>query len=290
MYVSTCGDSPPRANRRFTKKGNPMVINNAKLRRATFLSAALCSASLLSNAVLAADVHVLATGALSAAFTELGPGYERQSGNHLVISWGPSYGTSADALPIRIKNGEPMDVCFMIRPALEEQIRQGKFLPDTRVDLVGSRIGIAVEVGTPKPDVSTVEKLRSALLAAKSVAFSEGASGTYITETLFPKLGIADQMKAKSVQIKGKELVGTAIKRGDAELGLQQISELRAIQGIQYVGPLPQEVQKASVISAAVSTNAQEREGAAALISYLRTPTASAAFERTGLDPIEPKK
>jgi len=183
-----------------------------------------------------------------------------------------------------------MDVCFMIRPALEEQIRQGKFLPDTRVDLVGSRIGIAVEVGTPKPDVSTVEKLRGALLAAKSVAFSEGASGTYITETLFPKLGIADQMKAKSVQIKGKELVGTAIKRGDAELGLQQISELRAIQGIQYVGPLPQEVQKASVISAAVSTNAQEREGAAALISYLRTPTASAVFERTGLDPIEPKK
>ena len=153
-----------------------MVINNAKLLRATLLSAALCGASLLSSAVLAADVHVLATGALSAAFTELGPRYERQSGNHLVISWGPSYGTSADALPIRIKNGEPMDVCFMIRPALEEQIRQGKFLPDTRVDLVGSRIGIAVEVGTPKPDVSTVEKLRSALLAAKSVAFSESSA------------------------------------------------------------------------------------------------------------------
>jgi molybdate transport system substrate-binding protein len=126
----------------------------------------------------------------------------------------------------------------------------------------------------PKPDVSTVETLRNALLAAKSVAFSEGASGTYITETLFPKLGIADQMKARSVQIKGKELVGTAIERGDAEFGLQQISELRAIQGIQYDGSLPQEVQKVSVISAALSTNAQEREDAAALISYLRTPRA----------------
>ncbi|RKE37218.1 molybdate transport system substrate-binding protein [Paraburkholderia sp. BL23I1N1] len=266
-----------------------MVTINAKLRRAT-ASAALCTASLLSNAVQAADVHVLATGALSAAFRELGPGYERQTGDHLIISWGPSYGTSTDALPIRIKNGEAMDVCFMIRPALDEQIRQGKFLPDTRTDLVASRIGVAVQVGMPTPDVSTVETLRSALLAAKSVAFSEGASGTYITETLFPKLGIADQMKGRSVQIKGKELVGTAIERGDAELGLQQISELRAIQGIQYVGPLPQEVQKVSVISAALSTNAQEREGAAALISYLRTPTASAVFEKTGLDPIEPGK
>ncbi|MCX4173980.1 MULTISPECIES: substrate-binding domain-containing protein [Paraburkholderia] len=266
-----------------------MVINIAKLRRAT-VSAALCTASLFSNAVRAADVHVLATGALSAALRELGPAYERQTGNRLVISWGPSYGTSADALPMRIKNGEAMDVCFMIRPALDEQIRQGKFLPYTRTDLVASRIGVAVQVGMPKPDVSTVETLRSALLAAKSVAFSEGASGTYITETLFPKLGIAYQMKARSVQIKGKELVGTAIERGDAELGLQQISELRAIQGIQYVGPLPQEVQKASVISAALSTNAQEREGAAALISYLRTPTASAVFEKTGLDPIEPGK
>jgi molybdate transport system substrate-binding protein len=147
-------------------------------------------------------------------------------------------------LPTGIKNGETMDVCFMIRPALDEQIRQGKFLPDTRTDLVASRISVAVQVGMPKPDVSTVETRRNAPLAAKSVAFSEGASGIYITETLFPKLGIADQMKARSVQIKGKELVGTAIERGDAEFGLQQISELRAIQGIQYVGSLPQEVQK----------------------------------------------
>ncbi|WP_128597281.1 substrate-binding domain-containing protein [Paraburkholderia kirstenboschensis] len=244
----------------------------------------------MSTAVHAAGVHVLATGALSAAFKELGPGYERQTGNHLIISWGPSYGTSADALPMRISNGEAMDVCLMIRPALDEQIRQGRFFPDTRTDLVASRIGVAVQAGMPKPDVSTVEKLRSALLTAKSVAFSEGASGTYITGTLFPKLGIAYQMKATSVQIKGKELVGTAIERGYAELGLQQISELRAIQGIQYVGPLPEEVQKASVVSAAVSTTAQEREGAAALISYLKTPAASAVFEKTGLDPIEPGK
>ncbi|MFM0216482.1 MULTISPECIES: substrate-binding domain-containing protein [Paraburkholderia] len=264
-----------------------MIINNANFLRAA-LSAALLSGALVSGAVHAADVHVLATGALSAAFRELGPGYERQTGNHLIISWGPSYGTSADALPMRIRNGEAMDVCLMIRPALDEQISQGKFFPDTRMDLVASRIGVAVQAGMPKPDVSTVDKLRNALLTAKSVAFSEGASGTYITGTLFPRLGIAHQMNARSVQIKGKELVGTAIKRGDAELGLQQISELRAIQGIQYVGPLPEELQKASVVSAAVSTSAHEREGAAALISYLKTPAASAVFEKTGLDPIEP--
>lgn len=251
---------------------------------------ALSWATLTAASAHAADVHVLATGALSAAFRTLGPGYERETGNHLIVSWGPSYGTSADALPMRIRNGEAMDVCFMIGAALDEQIRQGKFIAQSRVDVALSRIGVAVMAGAPKPDVSTVEQLRNALLAAKSVAFSEGASGTYITGTLFPKLGIADQMKAKSIQIKGKELVGNAVRRGDAELGLQQISELRAIDGIQYVGPLPQEVQKTSVISVAVARDAKERAAAEALIAYLKTPAASATLEKTGLDPVAESK
>lgn len=264
-----------------------MIINQANFRRAVLCTAFISS---LSGAVYAADVHVLATGALSAAFRELAPAYEQQTGNHLIISWGPSYGTSPDALPMRIRSGEAMDVCLMIRPALDEQIRKGKFVPDTRVDIVASRIGVAVQAGMPKPDVSSVDKLRDTLLAARSVAFSEGASGTYITETLFEKLGIADQMKARSVQIKGKELVGTALKRGDAELGLQQISELRAIDGIEYVGPLPEAVQKTSIVSAALAANAKEPAGAAALISYLKTPAASAVLEKTGLDPVQPAK
>jgi molybdate transport system substrate-binding protein len=264
-----------------------MVTLKSRIRRAALL--AFSGAVLASNVAHAADIHVLATGALSAAFRELGPDFEKATGNHLVISWGPSYGASHDALPMRIKHGEPMDVCFMIGAALDNQIGQGNFFADTRTDLAESRIGVAVRAGLPKPDASTVDSLRNTLLTAKSVAFSEGASGTYITGTLFAKLGIAEQMKSRSVLIKGRELVGTAVERGDAELGLQQISELHAIPGIQYVGPLPEQVQKVSVISAAIAKNAREPKAAEALIAYMKTPAAAAKFVKSGLDPISPR-
>lgn len=264
-----------------------MTIYKYRLRKAALL--AFTGAALLGNAAHAADVHVLATGALHAAFEALGPGFEKATGNHLVISWGPSYGTSPDALPMRIKNGEAMDVCFMIGAALDGQIQQGNFIANTRTDIAESRVGVAVKAGVTKPDISTVDNLRKALLAAKTVAFSEGASGTYITGTLFTNLGVAEQMKPKSILIKGKELVGNALARGDAELGLQQISELRAISGIQYVGPLPKEIQKVSVISAAIGKGAKERQAAASLIAYLKTPAAAEKFEQTGLDPIQSK-
>lgn len=245
---------------------------------------ALLSAAAFSGATHAADVHVLATGALSVAFKQLVPAFERDTGNHLLISWGPSYGSSADSLPMRIKNGEPMDVCFMIGAALDEQIREGVFIPDTKADIAESAVGVAVRAGIPKPDISTPEKLKEALLAAKSVAFSEGASGTYITGTLFPKLGIAEQMKQKSVLIKGHELVGAALQRGEADLGLQQISELKAFKEIQFVAPLPREVQKVSVISAAISKTAQQAEVAKAFIKYLKSNSAIAVFDSTGLE------
>ena len=244
---------------------------------------AVVCATAFSAAAQAADIRVLATGALSVAFKQLVPAFERETGNHLLISWGPSYGSSPDALPVRIKNGEPMDVCFMIGAALDEQIKQGVFIPETKADIAESAVGVAVRAGVPKPDVSTPEKLKEALLAAKSVAFSEGASGTYITGTLFPKLGIGEQMKRKSVLIKGRELVGAALQRGDADLGLQQISELKAFKEIQFVGPLPREVQKVSVISAAISRNAQQAEAAKAFVEYLKSKSAVAIFDSTGL-------
>lgn len=264
-------------------------MNKSKTRHcATALLAFGCT-GLLSNTAQAADIHVLATGALSAAFKQLGPDFEKNSGHHLIVSWGPSYGRSPDALPMRIKAGEAMDACFMIKAAMTDQISQGNLLAGTAVDLAESRVGVAVRAGLPRPDVASVDSLRATLLAAKSVAFSEGASGTYIVGTLFPKLGIAEAMKAKSVPISGRELVGTAIERGDADVGLQQISELRAIPGIQYIGPLPEAVQKVSVISAAIGKDARERKAAEALLAYLKTPEAAATFLKTGLDPIGAK-
>lgn len=242
---------------------------------------------MFAGPVKAADIHVLATGALHAAFDVLGPAFEKDSGHRLLFAWGPSYGKSPEALPMRIKNGEEMDICFMIGAAMDDQIKQGNFLAETRADLAESRIGIAVKAGIPKPDVSTVDKLRAALLAAKSVAFSEGASGKYISETLFSNLGVAEQMKPKSVPVPGRELIGAVLERGDAELGMQQISELRAFPTIQYVGPLPEEVQKASLISAAIAKGAKERQAAESLIAFLKSPKAAELMVKTGLDPIK---
>ncbi|WP_321883319.1 molybdate ABC transporter substrate-binding protein [Paraburkholderia bannensis] len=257
-----------------------MTLN--KLYVSIFSSALLFSA-MASQEASAADVHVLATGALSASFKQLVPAFERQTGDHLIISWGPSYGASPDALPMRIEHGEPMDVCFMIGAALDNQIKKGVFVPETKADIAESGVGVAVRPGLPVPDVSSVDKLRAVLLAAHSVAFSEGASGTYITGTLFTRLGIADQMKEKSVLIKGKELVGNALARGDADVGLQQISELRAIPAIQYAGPLPQEVQKVSVISAAIAKDASERAEAQKFVDFVQSHKSQAIIESTGL-------
>lgn len=253
------------------------------LRRVAPLVLSLCSAL----PAHAADIHVLATGALSAAFSKIVPAFEKSTGNKVVIAWGPSYGNSPDDLPVRIRNREPMDVCFMIGAALDDEMRQGYFVPQTRAEVAISRIGVAIRAGLPRPDIGTVAAVRSTLLHAQSVAFSEGASGKYVTETLFARLDVTDAMKGKTVQIKGKELVGTALKRGEADLGIQQISELRAIDGIQYLGPLPDSLQKVSVIAAAVARNAAQPDAARALIRYLQTPDAVAILEAAGLDPAK---
>ncbi|WP_321939708.1 substrate-binding domain-containing protein [Paraburkholderia sp. J8-2] len=236
-----------------------------------------------TGSVDAAEIHVLATGALSAAMKTIIPAYEKQSGNHVDVVWGPSYGTSPDALPSRIQNGEPVDLVLMIGAALDRQIELGRFEGASKVDIAASAIGVAVRADVPVPRITTVDDLRSTLLAARSVAFSEGASGTYIVNTLFSRLGIADRMRTKSVLIEGKELVGTALERGDADLGFQQISELKAIAGIKYVGPLPAEVQQENPISAAIAISSKEKDAAETLIAFLQTRSSVVAFRHAGL-------
>lgn len=139
-----------------------------------------------AGSVDAAEIHVLATGALSAAMKTIIPAYEMESGNRVDVAWGPSYGTSPDALPSRIQNGEPVDLVLMVGAALDRQIELGRFDGASKVDIAESAIGVAVRADVPVPRISTVDDLRSTLLAARSVAFSEGASGTYIVNTLFP--------------------------------------------------------------------------------------------------------
>lgn len=248
---------------------------------------ALCIAGILifASEVKAAVVNVVSSGGFAAAYRVLASEFERTTGNTLVTSWGPSMGNTQDAVPARLRRGEAIDVVIMVGYALGDLIKQGKVIADSRVDLARSGIGIAVRAGTPKPDISSVDALRRTLLAAKSIAYSDSASGVYVSTELFQRLGIADQVASKSRMIPA-EPVGAVVARGEAEIGFQQISELKPIAGIDLVGPLPLEVQKFTIFSAGIVVGAKEPNAAKALISFLASPAAAAAIRESGMEPI----
>ena len=147
------------------------------------------------------------------------------------------------------------------------------------------RIGIAVRAGAPKPDISSIDALRRALLAAKSIAYSSSVSGVFVSTELFQRLGIASQVLAKSRKVES-EPVAAVVARGGAELGFQQISELRPVPGVEVVGSLPAEVQRVTVFSAAAGAGSANPTGGRALIAFLSSPAASAAIAKSGMDPI----
>ena len=244
--------------------------------------AILCAA----GSANATDVHVLASTALKPLFEKVAPEFEAMNGDRLVFSWGASYGDSPDALPVRLGAGERADLIVMIREALDEQIKQGHVRPTTLQDLATSRIGLAVPAGASRPDISSIEALRHTLLTARSVAYSSGVSGIYLATDLFPKLEITEQLKPKSIVVAAPELVGHILLRGEAEIGLQQMSELLAVPGIEVVGTLPDAAQRVNIIAAAITTNAQHHERAEELISFLRGSRAAQALEEAGFSPM----
>jgi len=245
--------------------------------------AAFAASLLFSVSSLAAEVKVMISGGLSAAYEELGHDFERDTGNKLTTVKGPSMGATPQAIPNRIDRGEPVDVVIMVGDALTGLVQRGKAV--SRVDIARSSIAMAVRAGDARPDISTVDALKSALLAAKSVAYSDSASGVYIEKELFPKLGIAEQMKGKARMIPA-EPVGAVVARGDAQLGFQQLSELKPIAGLEIVGLLPEGAQKVTIFSAGIATGSKEPAAAKALLDYLMTPKAKAVITKTGLEPL----
>jgi molybdate transport system substrate-binding protein len=232
----------------------------------------------------AAEIKVMTSGAFTAAYGELVPQFERMTRDKIVTSYGASMGDAPDSIPMRLKRGEPVDLVILARPALDQLVKEGKVLPTSCVDLVRSSIGMAVRAGARKPDISTVDALKRALLDAKSIGYSDSASGVYLSTEMFQRLGIAAQILPKSKRIAGQ--VGAAVARGDVELGFQQISELLPVPGIDYVGPLPPEVQKVTVFSAGIATGSKNTDGARALIEYLGSPAAMHAIVKSGLEPM----
>jgi molybdate transport system substrate-binding protein len=239
----------------------------------------------LAGAAAAAEIRVISSGGFTAAYDNLIAEFERRSGHKLLSAYGSSMGNAPDAIPARLARGEPVDVIILAAPALDGFIREGKAVEGSRVDLAESRIGFAVRAGAPKPDISTVEALRRTLLGAPSIAYSASASGTYFANEMVQRLGAADQVLPKSRRILS-ERVGTVVARGDAELGLQQLSELLPIKGVDLLGPMPPELQRVTVFSAGIVAGAREPEAARELIRFLASPAAAEAVTATGLDPM----
>ncbi|SDE01395.1 substrate-binding domain-containing protein [Belnapia rosea] len=239
----------------------------------------------LAGTAAAAEIHVLTSGGLTAAYRALAPEFERATGHRLVTAQGASMGSAPDAIPQRLARGEPADVLLLAGSALDRLIAEGRAMPGSRTDIAESRIGMAVRAGAPRPDIASMEGFRRALLAARSIAYSASASGVYIETEMYRRMGLADELMPKSRKILS-ERVGSVVARGEAEIGFQQISELLPIQGIDFLGPIPAELQQVTVFSAGLAAGAREPEAAHALIRFLASPEARDTLRRTGLDPM----
>ena len=240
---------------------------------------------LVATPVRADEIKVMTSGAFTEAYQQLVQQFQKATHHTVVTTFGASMGGAQDSIPVRLGRGEPADVVIVIESAFEPLISGGHIVAASRVPLARSLIGAAVRKGAPKPDISSVAALRQTLLRAASIAYSASASGTYISTELFARLGVADAVKGKAKRIES-ERVGAVVARGDAEIGFQQVSELLPIAGIDYLGPLPAEVQQVSIVAAGIATKAGAPAAARALIDFLASPAAAATIHKTGLEPV----
>jgi len=231
------------------------------------------------------EVTVLGTTAMKTAFEELGPAFECETGYRLKLTFGPSL-----QLEKRLAEGESADVAIVTHAGAQDLIARGRGRAGSLADLARSFIGVCVAKGAPRPDLSSAEAFKAAMLRAKSIALSKpvggGASGAHMA-AVFDRLGIAAAIANKAIYGAGgpSGLVGLIVERGEAEIGIQQMAELMAVPGIDVVGPLPDGVQSATQFTAFVPSAARELAAARALIDFLRKPTAKAVIKAKGLDP-----
>jgi molybdate transport system substrate-binding protein len=245
----------------------------------TKIVTAAAGALLLSGMASAAEIKVLSTQAPQQAYLELVAQFEKATGHKVATVF-----TGTLNVQKRLADGEAYDLIIMAGPAIDEQIGLGKVVAGSRADLAKSGTGVAVRKGAAKPDIRSAEALKRTLLAAKSIGYSTGPSGVYM-QSVFEKLGIAGDIKGKLKQTSSGVFVGTLIASGEAEIGFQQISELVHFPGIDYLGPLPGELQRMTVFSAGIHAGAKHAEAAKALVRFITAPAAAAVFRKHGLEP-----
>ena len=231
----------------------------------------------------ATEIRALASGGFKAAYLALVPGFESATGHKVLTAWGSSVAGAPSSIPNRLQDGEAVDLVIMAGHGLDRLIGEGSIAAGSRIDLARSGIGVAVRAGAPRPDISSADALIRALRQAKSVARSSSASGIYL-EGLFRRLGLADALGDRIRQVEG-EPVGSVVARGEAEIGFQQVSELLPVPGIDYLGPLPPEIQHTTVFAAGIAAAAREPAAARALIAHLTAPAAAAIIRQCGMEP-----
>jgi molybdate transport system substrate-binding protein len=255
---------------------------------ASRLATAMAAVSLLSIAAIEGavaapvEITVLTSVALNSALDELGPQFERTTGNKLKIG----YSLIVD-IKKRIVAGETADVIILSRPVMDELQKQEKFTLGSIADVAGTGVAVAVRAGAPKPDISSADTLKRSLLAAKSIVYADpakgGASGVHFAHVV-DQLGIGEQLKSKTILVPGAQ-AAEVVAKGEAEIGIGQTSEIVPVSGAQLVGPLPGEFAKVTEFTAGIGANSKAAEAAKSFILFLKSPAAAPVFESKGLQP-----
>jgi molybdate transport system substrate-binding protein len=235
--------------------------------------------TLLSGAAMASELKVIAGGSITSLLNELGPPFEKASGHKLSIHF-----DSTPNIITRINSGTPFDLVVVPIDVFRNADAKARFATGPTIDIARVGYGIAVRAGAPKPDVSTPDALKKTLLGASSIAFvPASAAGAYVTK-VFERLGIGEEMKAKTRAQAGPPQIAPAVAKGDAELGVFLTNVLIA-PGVELAGPFPAELQQELVFTAAVAADTKEADAAKAFLDYLKTPASAAAIKAAGMNP-----
>lgn len=245
--------------------------------------------STVSTPVLAKEVTVMISGGFKAALEKLAPQFTANNGDTVVLVSGPSMGNTPQAIPARLARGEKADVVIMVGDALNNLEQGNWLLPGSRVEIADSPIGMVVRQGEPQPAIKRAADLRSTLLHAKSVAYSDSASGRYVSGQLFKKLAIEEQMKAKAHKVE-RIPVASEVAKGKYALGFQQVSELLPVPGVTFIGELPEELQHITRFAGAVTANAQHRQEGKALLDFLSSAEVQNTIRATGMRSVQAKR
>jgi molybdate transport system substrate-binding protein len=247
----------------------------------TGVAAALCTFALSGAAGHAAEVKVLTSVALKSALDELAPTFEKKTGHKLTID----YGLAADQKK-RILGGEHTDFIILTRTMMEDLAKQNKLTADGLVNVAGTPVAVAARAGAPKPDISTVDAFKQALLSAKSIVYADPAKGGLsgiVAARAIERLGITEPMKAKTILVPGAQS-GDLVAKGEAELGIAQASEIVPVAGAELVGPLPGELGSVTLFTGGISAESQSAPAVKALIEFLTAPDAAANFKAKGFE------